>query len=313
MGGILIINKISEHSIKLKSSLNHEDYVLIHALEQECIRQEQIALKLELDYKLEDAAQRSYESSTSDINEFMYFNGKQLVGYIGIMSFGGRSLEMTGMVHPDYRQLGVFSKLHELVLAECKRRNTDSLLLLCDNKSTPGRKFLAKIGAAYRYSEYEMYLTEPSEISRELFQGVSLRKTANADAREVARQNAIYFEVRRDRESEEADYEHTILPEEEEKRGMTIYIAEKDGQIIGKVHLQLIHCIGGIYGLGILPEYRGRGLGRALLLEAIEKLKDANADKIMLQVEAKNAKALGLYKSCGFRETSVMDYYELPS
>jgi ribosomal protein S18 acetylase RimI-like enzyme len=158
-----------------------------------------------------------------------------------------------------------------------------------------------------------MYLTEPSEISRELFQGVSLRKAANADAREVARQNAIYFEVRRDRESEEADFEHTILPEEEEKRGMTIYIAEKDRQIIGKVHLQLIHCIGGIYGLGILPEYRGRGLGRALLLEAIEKLKDANADKIMLQVEAKNAKALGLYKSCGFRETSVMDYYELPS
>jgi ribosomal protein S18 acetylase RimI-like enzyme len=54
-------------------------------------------------------------------------------------------------------------------------------------------------------------------------------------------------------------------------------------------------------------------LGRALLLEAIEKLKDANADKIMLQVEAKNAKALSLYKSCGFQETSVMDYYELPS
>lgn len=284
---------------------------MIHSLEQECIRQDQIALKLELDYKLEDAAQSNDESGIRDINEFMYFIGEQLVGYIGIMSFGGGSLELTGMVHPDYRQLGVFSKLHELVLVECKRRNTGNLLLLCDNKSKPGRKYLEKIGAAYRYSEYEMYLTEPSEISLEMFHGLSLRKAVNADAREVARQNAIYFEVGSEQESEETRFESAILPEEEEKRGMTIYIAEKDGQVIGKVHLQLINGVGGVYGLGVLPEYRGHGLGRALLLEAIKKLKVADADKIMLQVEAKNAKALSLYKSCGFRETSVMDYYEL--
>lgn len=286
---------------------------MIHSLEQECIRQDQIALKLELDYKLEDAAQRNDGSGISDINEFMYFDAQQLVGYIGIMSFGGGSLELTGMVHPDYRRLGVFSKLHECVLAECRRRNAGNLLLLCDNKSMSGRTFLAKIGAAYKYSEYEMYHTEPSEIPQELLQGVSLRKAVNADAREVARQNAIYFESEREQESEEAGFENIILPEEEEKRGMTIYIAEKDGQIIGKVHLQLINGVGGIYGLGILPEYRGQGLGRALLLEAIRKLEDAKADKIMLQVEAKNAMALSLYKSCGFRETSVMDYYELTS
>ena len=137
-----------------------------------------------------------------------------------------------------------------------------------------------------------------------------MRKAVNADARDVVRQNAIYFESEREQESEEAGFENIILPEEE-KRGMTIYIAEKDGQIIGKVHLQLIHGIGGIYGLGILPEYRGLGLGRALLLDAILKLKDANADKIMLQVEAKNGKAISLYKSCGFMETSVMAYNEL--
>jgi len=44
---------------------------------------------------------------------------------------------------------------------------------------------------------------------------------------------------------------------------------------------------------------------------AIEKLKAANATEIMLQVAAENVTALNLYKSCGFRETSVMDYFEL--
>lgn len=102
-----------------------------------------------------------------------------------------------------------------------------------------------------------------------------------------------------------------ILPEDEEKRGMTIYLVEKDQQIIGKVHLQLISGIGGIYRLGVLPEHRGKGIGRAILRMAIEKLKEANASEIMLQVATENANALNLYRSCGFMETETMDYYEI--
>ena len=68
---------------------------------------------------------------------------------------------------------------------------------------------------------------------------------------------------------------------------------------------------GGIYGLGVLPEFRGKGFGRAILTFGVEKLKDANATEVMLQVAAENGTALNLYKSCGFQETSVMDYFEL--
>ncbi len=59
-----------------------------------------------------------------------------------------------------------------------------------------------------------------------------------------------------------------------------------------------------------MPEHRGKGFGRAVLLGAIEKLKEANVNAIMLQVAAENATALGLYKSCGFVETSTMDYFK---
>ena len=91
---------------------------------------------------------------------------------------------------------------------------------------------------------------------------------------------------------------------------MTIYLAESEEEIIGKVHLQVSSGIGGIYGLGVLPENRGKGYGRAILLKAVEKLKAVKAEQIMLQVAAENEKALSLYKSCGFEETSVMDYFE---
>ena len=92
---------------------------------------------------------------------------------------------------------------------------------------------------------------------------------------------------------------------------MVVYIAEKENQIVGKVHLQILSGEGAIFGLGVLPEFRSRGLGRQILSRAVETFKQQELKSIMLQVEAKNANALNLYKSCGFEERSVMDYFQL--
>lgn len=315
--------------IKLKETIDKEEYNLLNKLQEQCIKEDQTTLKLELDYKIGVTSENGKISSMQSINEFMYFDGQQIIGYIGICSFGGEGspIEVNGMVHPEYRQQGVFKTLSELVVAEWKRRNSGSMLLLSDRKSNYGQKFIKRIGAQYKHSEYEMYFKENKlePLQRQLC-GITFRKATNGDAPEIARQNAIYFNDEfknckynpNDNEIEiisaEAiiQNEGMILPEEEEeKRGMTIYIAEKDQQIIGKVHLQLNLKIGGIYGLGVLPEHRGKGFGRAILIMAIEKLKESNASEIMLQVATENSNALNLYKSCGFIETSTMDYYEI--
>jgi ribosomal protein S18 acetylase RimI-like enzyme len=305
--------------IKLKENIVAEDYDLINRLQERCIEVDGTALKLELDYKIGVRPEKN--AGVQNINEFMYFDGEQLIGYVGICSFGG-PWEVNGIVDPDYRRQGVFTKLFEQVLAEWKRRDSGSMLLLSDRKSESGQKFIAGTGAQYKHSEYEMYLKADAPIAtQDQFSSITFRKATNADAKEISRQNAIYF----DDEYNENDFEVTeqdnqeivvqteemILPEEEEKRGMTSYLVEKDGQIIGKVNLQLTSKLGAIFGLGVLPEHRRKGYGRALLLMAIEKLKEANAQEIMLQVAAENSNALNLYKSCGFVETSTMDYFEL--
>ncbi len=71
--------------IKLKENINKEDYEVINRLQQECI--DKVALKLELDYKL--ASSNESSKITNNTNEFMYFDGEKLIGYIGIGSFGG--------------------------------------------------------------------------------------------------------------------------------------------------------------------------------------------------------------------------------
>lgn len=287
--------------IKLKEKINKADYDDISRLQEICLEADKTALKLELDYKLNRSMAVNEEAGS--INEFMYYDEDRLVGYVGIGRFGGAAMEVNGMVHPDYRRRGVFKKLFSLVKDEWRRGELPEMLLLCDAAAAPGHGFIETAGAVYHHSEYEMYL-RGSETGNAVSARLLLRKAGNGDAREISRQNSIYFDM----DLAEVD---EILPEEEEKCGMHIYMAELEGKIIGKIHLETGGSVYGIYGLGVLPEYRGQGYGREILIDGIKILKSMGDKEIMLQVYATNRNALELYRSCGFEETSTMEYYSM--
>lgn len=59
--------------------------------------------------------------------------------------------------------------------------------------------------------------------------------------------------------------------------------------------------VGHIQLLGVMPDYRGRSLGRALLLTGVNYLREY-VDLVELGVEGKNSKALALYESAGFHQ-----------
>jgi ribosomal protein S18 acetylase RimI-like enzyme len=62
----------------------------------------------------------------------------------------------------------------------------------------------------------------------------------------------------------------------------------------------------GVLGMGLLREYRGKGLGRELLMKAIEHAKIKNKiEKIELHVFESNTNAIKLYKKIGFTEEGI--------
>ncbi|HWQ30013.1 MAG TPA: GNAT family N-acetyltransferase [Negativicutes bacterium] len=284
----------------LKKYLERKDYEAIDNLRKLCLEADRTTLKLELEYKL---ALSEISGESGNINEFMCYSGERLVGYAGICHFNGDAMEVNGMVDPEYRRRGIFKSLFSLVKDEWNKRELPGLLMLSDHNSPSGLGFIGFEGAEYDHTEYEMYLRGNMGKAPEKGR-IVLRKATNSDAREIARQNSVYF-------GEELKAEDMRMPEDEEKCGMQIYMAELDGQVIGKVHLETGKTICGIYGLGIMPEYRGLGYGRETLSKAVEIMKEARAQVIMLQVVATNSNALNLYRSCGFEETSTMDYYRL--
>jgi ribosomal protein S18 acetylase RimI-like enzyme len=56
----------------------------------------------------------------------------------------------------------------------------------------------------------------------------------------------------------------------------------------------------GRLGMGLIPEYRGRGWGRELAVQAIRAARKAGMERVELEVFASNKPAIALYRSLGF-------------
>jgi hypothetical protein len=63
---------------------------------------------------------------------------------------------------------------------------------------------------------------------------------------------------------------------------------------------------GGIQNIGVVSEFRGRGLGRSLLLKAVAGFQAAGAKKAYLEVTSSNLAAVRMYRSLGFRCTNTI-------
>jgi ribosomal protein S18 acetylase RimI-like enzyme len=284
--------KMNNSFIKLKERTDKSDFNDINNLNNACIDYDKIHLKLEIDYKLSNG--EKYGNNMNKINEFMFYDDNKLVGYAGICDFGGDEIEVNGMVHPEYRRRGIFTRLFSLVKDEFNKRDSKGMLLLSDNNSIGGISFIKRITDDYHHSEYDMNL-DMDVIHKENFDNLVFRKAAKEDITKIAGEN---FEFINDNDIDGILFDST-------------YVLETGNVIIGRVRLEIVDNIGGIYGLEILPEYRGKGYGRELLIRSINKLKESKVNAINLQVETKNNNALNLYKSCGFKVNYTMDYYIL--
>ncbi|MDR0804664.1 MAG: GNAT family N-acetyltransferase [Oscillospiraceae bacterium] len=93
------------------------------------------------------------------------------------------------------------------------------------------------------------------------------------------------------------------------------YLVETEyGYALGRVSYEIAELL----ILGIFPEHRGKGMGKALLAEFIAETKRKHytvpLEKIFLEAMADNTAALRLYTSAGFTEIyRRKDYYAVGS
>jgi ribosomal protein S18 acetylase RimI-like enzyme len=64
--------------------------------------------------------------------------------------------------------------------------------------------------------------------------------------------------------------------------------------------------IGAIQNVGVVPAYRGFGLGTALVRQALEGFYQAGLRRAYLEVTAENTAAVRLYRDVGFRRSKTL-------
>src|SRR6266851_6667775 len=88
------------------------------------------------------------------------------------------------------------------------------------------------------------------------------------------------------------------------KQGYPQFVAISEGEVVGwcdvtpKSRPIYAHC--GVLGMGLLPRFRGQGLGTRLITRTLHAARAFGLTRVELTVREDNANAIALYEKVGF-------------
>lgn len=109
---------------------------------------------------------------------------------------------------------------------------------------------------------------------------------------------------------EPRDVREKSLREELARKWARIHVARIDGgRIVG--YLLYWHVVdeAHVINVAVAPQERRHGIGRALVAHLLDHAKANGIVKLLLEVRASNAAAIGLYEKAGFTRFNVRERY----
>jgi ribosomal protein S18 acetylase RimI-like enzyme len=247
--------------------------------------------------KLEWGTLRS--RSGDRVEDLLWWEGDRLLGFLGRYGFGSEP-ELAGMVSPDARHRGIGGALLDDAVQLCRERGDRRALLIVPRPSVAGKRLAVSRGGVLDHSEHSLVLTgAPTTGSQE--QPVTLRQATMDDLSLVSRLLERGF----------GEPPHAGLAERLDSPHERTAIVELKGAAVGTLRINWDGSEARIYGFVIDPSCQGRGLGRAALRQACDQLRAEGADRVGLEVDVENDRALTLYTSVGFTPIITEDYYAL--
>jgi RimJ/RimL family protein N-acetyltransferase len=93
------------------------------------------------------------------------------------------------------------------------------------------------------------------------------------------------------------------------EHGHPQFVAISGGEVVGWCDVtpksRPIHAHCGVLGMGLLPRFRGQGLGRKLILRTLDAARTFGLTRVELTVREDNVNAIALYKRVGFVEEGL--------
>lgn len=222
----------------------------------------------------------------------------ELKGYTGLYPFWeGGTLEGPVIKGADGQAL-----LRQAV-EEARRRGLEALFAFPLEANKPLRSLLEAHGFQAQHTTY-FFSTGPRDLSFAPPAGIQISQEDNADPevyRDLYRRSEDGWSLRLTWTDEE-------LAEHFDDPGITLFVAYQKGKPVGLVELEHSEEAEISY-LGVVPEARGQGVGRALLGSAATAAFALGAKKLRVRAHDHEKKAQELYRRLGFAlEQSVVTY-----
>ncbi len=141
---------------------------------------------------------------------------------------------------------------------------------------------------------------------------ISVREATPADAaallahlKALAAEPGINIPLAPDEITTTLDQEKSLLASIAEAPNAIMLVAEADGALVGELSLRAISprravCHVATLGMSVKHDWRRKGVGRALMTEALAWAPTAGIRRVELYVYARNAAAIALYEQLGF-------------
>jgi ribosomal protein S18 acetylase RimI-like enzyme len=88
------------------------------------------------------------------------------------------------------------------------------------------------------------------------------------------------------------------------QRGLPQFVAVSAGEVVGWCDVtpkeRPIYAHGGVLGIGLLPRFRGQGIGTNLIRSTLAATRTIGLHRVELTVRQNNTRAIELYRKVGF-------------
>ncbi len=280
-------------TIKAFHSLSEEVLNEVISLESICIEYDNLAGSIFLDPSL---------NFNQDIKSFfLFYKEGKLISMITLFIPTEQEAEISAYTLPKFRGNGYFKILLINVLEELRTFNIPDVLFVCESPSIVGKKVLATLNAEYDHTEYFMRFDQARYVTKGRYRISKL----NAELKDLEKTIETSLRIF------EGSYEDAkgLIKRCLESPNREQYLAVLNNQMIGIGSVNLEGEDVSIFGLGLIPEYRGKGYGKELLSLIIDNLLQRGRADITIEVNSDNTNALRLYQISGFHIQVAYEYY----
>ncbi len=248
---------------------------------------------------------------------FLAEKGGDLAGYIDIRPelAVGRVI-INCRVHPEHRRRGLATRLFAYAIERAKSLGARVAHVYIAEDNTAAREMVSQLGfkCVRRYLELRLDMAgvRQTDMDRAASAGRFLRR--GEEEKLTLIQNRAFADQWgfNPNTLEEIVYRTNLKncsPED-------VVVTEEKNEIIGYCWTGIVddevagESRGRIFMLGVEPDYRGRGVGKRVLLAGLAHLKSKGVRVAGLTVDSENKVALALYRAVGFEVERSGLWYE---